>query len=73
MVVCTAQGSDELTQMRTQTTWFVQHAAQSQPTPYLMPLSVRQQNAVGMAFRLRADSDQGPELQCLLKVKEDLS
>ena len=29
-----------------------------QPTPYLRPLSVRQQNAVGMAFRLRADSDQ---------------
>ena len=42
----------------TQTTWFVRHAAQSQPTPYLRPLSVRQQNAVGMAFRLRADSDQ---------------
>ena len=42
----------------TQTTWFVRHAAQSQPTPYLRPLSVRQQNTVGMAFRLRADSDQ---------------
>ena len=41
-----------------QTTWFVRHAAQSQPTPYPRQISVRQQNAVGMAFRLRADSDQ---------------
>ena len=41
-----------------QTTWIVRHAAQSQPTPHPRPLSVRQQNAVGMAFRLRADSDQ---------------
>ena len=45
-------------QKNRQTTLFVRHAAPAQPASYLRPLSVHQQNAVGMAFRLRADSDQ---------------